>query len=798
MQFNDLFTTITQPTRTDPVSHTQTCIDTTMTTITQPVLAGIVSPPITDHETIYTIIKTAAQPATPHIFPKLTLRQYMKQQETIDNAIIEKIQTEPKINTSNPETATTALISALEEAIHPYKKKPPPYIRTHKPWITPEHRQLIRKQHSKHLISIQQPSAENTAAHKKSRNLVKRELWRAKAAYYAAELATAEHSSSATWQTLHTILPQKKASQSTPNVITYNQQTHTEPQEIANSLNDHFTTIGARTAQTIPQQPPTSETGTQNRPLPPLFQLHHTTTEKVQYILRTLDITKATDIYNILPALLRSNNDILSPIIANNFNNSVSAGTYPTILTSTRIAALYKAKDNTLPANYRPISLLPIIGKIFDKLINEQLMTHLLQHNLLHNHQYAFRPQSDTTAALTAILDDITDHKSHKRPTLATFIDMTKAYDTISHTKLLYKLKHSYNFSSATLDLFTSYFHQRTQSTQTPYAHSDSQTITHGIPQGSTLSTTLFIMYINDVYSATQHSTIYTYADDLTLITTADSTEQLQKNAQADINNILQYLYRNNLVPNASKTTFTTFYPAKTDIQLSMQHTPLKHETSVKLLGIYIDNNLKHHTQISKLIAKLQPAIHTLKHVSKVLPLHTLRTLYHTLILPHLTYAITIWGTSQQNATYMQPLHIIQKKIIRIITRNPPQTHTAPLRKRLRIMTIFQLYEYRTLLLMQPHVYPPPPQPATLSRPLPRQPSHHPHHNANFIFVCDTHQHSTRYAASYKLKHTPHNHHSTTLSINTWNSTPADITKIKHYHHFKKRLLHHYLPPDHT
>ena len=135
-------------------------------------------------------------------------------------------------------------------------------------------------------------------------------------------------------------------------------------------------------------------------PPSPTFTLLPTTIDIVSHVIKTLDSTKATDIYNILPALIRNNHDILSPIITTNFNNSVKSGVYPSVLKVTRIAALYKAKDKTLPINYRPISLLPIIGKIFDTIINQQLMQHLLQHNILHPHQYAFRPQSDTTAAL--------------------------------------------------------------------------------------------------------------------------------------------------------------------------------------------------------------------------------------------------------------------------------------------------------------------------------------------------------------------------------------------------------------
>jgi hypothetical protein len=240
---------------------------------------------------------------------------------------------------------------------------------------------------------------------------------------------------------------------------------------------------------------------------------------------------KATDIYNILPAMTKYNHETLAPIITTAFNNSINKQIYPSTLKLTRIAAIFKNKDKTLPENYRPISILPIIAKIFDTLINDQLISHLLTNNILSKYQYAFRPQSDTTLTLTTIIDHILLEQSKKHHTLAIFIDMTKAYDTVSHSKLLHKLKHIYNFDPPTLALFTSYFTNHQQTTHTPHAKSKHQTITHGIPQGSTLSTTLFILYINDIHSPTTHSITYIYADDITLIISAPNLETLTLHA---------------------------------------------------------------------------------------------------------------------------------------------------------------------------------------------------------------------------------------------------------------------------
>ena len=120
----------------------------------------------------------------------------------------------------------------------------------------------------------------------------------------------------------------------------------------------------------------------------------------------------------------------------------------------TKAIEVYKAKDKMLPVNYRPISLLPIIAKVLDTLLNNQLMTHLTNNNIISPTQYAFRPNSSTTLALQSIINRL-HHNSHQHsPTLAIYVDLSKAYDTISYRKLINKLRTEFNFTPGTLNFF--------------------------------------------------------------------------------------------------------------------------------------------------------------------------------------------------------------------------------------------------------------------------------------------------------------------------------------------------------
>ena len=482
----------------------------------------------------------------------------------------------------------------------------------------------------------------------------------------------------------------------------------------------------------------------------------------------------------------------LAPQLSNLFNNSLLQNTYPDILKITKAIALPKNKTTHLPINFRPISLLPIIGKIFDTLINKQLMHHLTTHNLISSLQYAFRPNSDTTMALTAIIDEITTNTNKKQPTLAIMLDLTKAYDTISHKKLLHKLKNEFNFHPNTLALFTSYFTNRTQSLHTTTAQSTFQTITHGIPQGSTLSTTLFLLYTNNISTTSPHGAIYTYADDTTIIISAPTTEILQQHAQETLNNLTTYLFNNNLIPNPTKTTYTLFYP-KTPPQnftLTVNNTNLEHQNHTKLLGLILQKNLKYDMHIQHIIKKLQPLIHTLRHINKLFHRKTLVNLYFALAYPLLILHINIWGHPNSNKTYLQPLYKTQKKIIRLICNTPPKilkdntwtyTHTLPLMKKHNILSIFHLYTLRTCLLTHPHIHWHPP----LSLP------NRPHNNNTYTFANTIHNYGTRYALQKHLyiPNTPDAlPPSTNQRAHIWNTLPKSIRETTSTLTFKKSL----------
>jgi hypothetical protein len=372
------------------------------------------------------------------------------------------------------------------------------------------------------------------------------------------------------------------------------------------------------------------------------------------------------------------------------------------------------------------------------------------------------------------------------------YVDLSKAYDTVSHSKLLHKLRHDFNFARGTVAFFASYFSNRRQSTHTQHAQSTTRVITHGIPQESTLSTTLFLLYINDIIKTVPNSKVYTYADDTTLIISADTQQDLQTLAQSELNSLIRYFHINNLVPNPTKTNYSIFFPRSPGpLQLTIQGTTLARNTQAPLLGITIQENLKHHHTVKNIIKKLWPFVNSLRFATKLLPTSVLRSLYMTHAYPHLIGNISIWGSADCKKKYLQSLHRTQKKLVRLIKNVPPATHTKPILQELKLLNIFNLYTLRVCTEMHPFIY----QNSQLNRP---------EHNHNYIPVAQIHEYPTRHSqqghhyipAINNLTHDID--HTTARNTKTWNSIPEHIRDIQSLKTFKRELKQYLLQQQNT
>jgi hypothetical protein len=406
-------------------------------------------------------------------------------------------------------------------------------------------------------------------------------------------------------------------------------------------------------------------------------------------------------------------------------------GVFPDDLKTGRISPIYKKDNEELLENYRPVSTLAVFGKIFEKIIYNRLYSFFQSQKMIYENQYGFRKNHSTSHALNSSVNYIESCLSKKLHVLGIFIDLSKAFDTISHEKLLNKLD-NYGIRGNANRLIASYLSNRYQYVSVLGEESDKLPVLFGVPQGSCLGPLLFIIYVNDLFRTTDLGKFILFADDTNIFVVDECRKKLYERANEILRLLHQYMKCNLLHINIKKCCYIHFKPSRTatdneadnesEYILTLNNTVIKQVKETKFLGVIIDEKLKWDVQIRALNSKLRCEIGRLSRIRHVIPKKHHKELYHTLFESHLRFGISVWGGSSNNM--LQPIFITQKKCIRILFgdleayldkfRTCARTrcideqilgreffekeHTKPLFNKNGLLTVHNLYKYTCLL----------------------------------------------------------------------------------------------------
>ena len=272
---------------------------------------------------------------------------------------------------------------------------------------------------------------------------------------------------------------------------------------------------------------------------------------------------------------------------------------------------------------------------------------------------------------------------------LAIFLDLSKAFDTLDHSILISKLEH-YKIKNNCLNWFRSYLSNRNQYVQYDNVHSSNYKINIGVPQGSILGPLLFIIYINDLHNASDFFNFILYADDTTLLYPLKYNNASRINTE--LTKISDWLSVNKLSVNVAKSKCIIFHHKKKKIDhiipsLYMNDNPVERVTHFDFLGITLNENLNWSSHTNKIANKISICSGILNKLKQYLPSLILKTIYNSLIVPHLNYGILAWGYESNRISKLQ------KKVIRIITNSKFNSHTEPLFKYLRLLTVSDIFK---------------------------------------------------------------------------------------------------------
>jgi len=263
---------------------------------------------------------------------------------------------------------------------------------------------------------------------------------------------------------------------------------------------------------------------------------------------------------------LKNYKDVLVKPLTHLINLSIRTNTFPSAWKRGIIIPVLKGGSQNSISNYRPISILPVLSKIIEKVVVVQLMDHLEAKQLLHCYQFGFRPGYSTEIANCCLIENVKKSLDKGNVVGAVFIDLTKAFDTVNHSLLLSKMLH-FNFSNEAVLWFASYLRSRVQCVKVDQNVSALSNIKMGIPQGSILGPLLFSLFINDLPLHCSGASCQLYADDAVLYVPAKSPEQAAAILSTSMSDIQQWLIQNQLVLNFSKTVSMCFSIKKIEIK---------------------------------------------------------------------------------------------------------------------------------------------------------------------------------------------------------------------------------------
>ena len=329
--------------------------------------------------------------------------------------------------------------------------------------------------------------------------------------------------------------------------------------------------------------------------------------------------------------------------------NILLSSIYPAMWKLANVIPIFKKGDKQLIKNYRPISLLPICGKSFEKIIFNNVYNYLNTNNLITKNQSGFRPGDSTTNQLLYLVNEI--HKAFDDPksqeVRAVFLDISKAFDKVWDDGLLFKLNQN-GITGSLLKLFENYLHNREQRVVLNGSFSDYSPVESGVPQGSVLGPLLFLVYINDLESNIK-SNIKFFADDTMLFSIVEDPVTSAYDLNHDLDMIYQWAHQwkmeFNLDPikQATEVLFSCKKKSVNHPQLNFNGIAVVKVNEQKHLGLTLEPGLSFEKYLSEKFIKAKKNIGILKHLSKFLPLRTLDQMYKALVRSHLDYCDVVY-----------------------------------------------------------------------------------------------------------------------------------------------------------
>ncbi len=477
------------------------------------------------------------------------------------------------------------------------------------------------------------------------------------------------------------------------------QKNHTINTLDPHELNSFFANLGYDTTKHIPNT--TEYTNFKYKSQSNSMLLHPVTSNDILNIVNSFKNNSSYDADYLSMSLIKQIISGLVKPLTTIINASLLSGIVPRLLKTARVVPIFKAGSKTELINYRPISILPVISKILEKVMLNQLTNFISSFNILTNDQHGFRAGHNVTTATFSSLNYITDLLDKKMHVVGIYLDVSKAFDSINHNILLFKLQ-QYGIRGHVLDWFNSYLSSRYQYVNLHDSPSCLLPNNLGVPQGSLLGPILFSLFINDLPLNFPKVKFTIYADDTSIYICSNNLHDLEVACNNAMKGIAYWFLHNKLCLNFKKTCYVLFRVSHNapvnQFNICIADVTLERRESVKFLGLYIDDVINWKVHIAYLCSKLAKDIAMLRVAARCLPTTCIIMLFHAFFSAHLTFGIEFWSSA--GTTSLAPIHVLHKKALRIAAGNSMLSHAQLSANALQVLMFDDLCLYHCCIFM--------------------------------------------------------------------------------------------------
>ena len=661
------------------------------------------------------------------------------------------------------------IISTLYNRCCPVRSKRITKNKLSKPYISKGLLLSINRKHA--LYKDYKNGSISFDMYKIYRNNVTSEMRRAKNDYYQNRFSECSDNSRTTWATIKSLMGSSSKTKScNPNFNNFTGANVTNNSDLCNHMNDYFSMIGANLSNTVDvgNVDPLEFMGNQNENS---FFIHPCSELEVGRVIKS--VADKCSISDTVPVFIyKILNDIISPYIALFFNLSVEEGKFPTPLKTAKVVPIFKSGDPSVCSNYRPVSVLNMLSKIFEKLMHRRLNSFIAKYKLIGENQFGFRKSRSTGDAVVEFLNDVNGSLENKKYFVTVCIDLSKAFDTVHHGVLIDKLRHL-GIRGIALQWFQSYLGDRLQYVSIDGIHSQCRRVQSGVPQGSVLGPTIFNLYTCEISNVCSDLKCVNYADDTTLYLSHSNLRTLINTFNYSLCNLDRWFKGNRLVLNANKTNCMLINNVNVESlsPVIIDDTPINWVDKIKFLGVIIDNKLNFKEHVNTISSRISRSIGVIRRINNQLTNSVLLKLYYSLIYSHMTYGILAWGNSSN--FNVNRISRIQARFFKILT---VRGCTDPIVV-YKLLPFSKVYEYSILIKLYKCF----------------MQNNHNYFNAAISNLLPDHSYSTRFSVTAKLLIPNHRltstHRSFIISaIYVWNSIPDNLKQISSLKTFKYKV----------